>query len=80
MWVHDAAAVSQNILLAVESLGLGAVWTAAYPNKDRVAVISNVLNLPHKILPLNIIPIGYPNGEWKPKDKFKEEKIHYNRW
>lgn len=80
MWVHDASAVSQNILLAVESLGLGAVWTAAYPNKDRVAAISNVLNLPSNVLPLNIIPIGYPNGEFQPKDKFKEEKIHYNGW
>lgn len=33
-WYLDCSAVSENILLAAESLGLGAVWTAAYPYED----------------------------------------------
>jgi len=80
MWQHDTSAATQNILLAVESLGLGAVWTLAYPNIERSNAIMRILNLPSNIVPLCIIPIGYPNGEFSPKDKFNEEKIHFNGW
>ena len=80
MWEQDCSAATQNILLAVESLGLGAVWTLGYPNAERTAGIVRILNLPPNIVPLNIIPIGHPNGTFDPKDKFKEEKIHFNAW
>lgn len=79
-WYLDCSAVTQNILLAVEALELGAVWTAVYPYDDRTAAILDVINLPDNILPLNIIPIGYPEGEQKVKDKFDESKIHLNKW
>ena len=38
-WYLDCSAAAQNILLAAESLGLGAVWTAAYPYEDRIRVV-----------------------------------------
>ena len=38
-WYLDCSAAAQNILLAAESLGLGAVWTAAYPYEDRMQVV-----------------------------------------
>jgi flavin reductase (DIM6/NTAB) family NADH-FMN oxidoreductase RutF len=37
-WVQDCSAATQNILLAAESIGLGAVWTAAFPYDDRTKV------------------------------------------
>jgi nitroreductase len=76
-WIQDCAAASQNILLAVESMGLGAVWTAAYPAKDRMETVTKVLNLPKHIVPLNVIPVGYPVGVEKPKDKWKPENLHW---
>lgn len=79
-WYLDCALASQNILLTAEALGLGAVWTAAYPYDDRMAAVIESLNLPENILPLNVIPVGYPDGEFKPKDKFDESKVHYNGW
>ncbi len=33
-WVQDCAAAMQNMLLAIHSLGLGAVWTGIYPMED----------------------------------------------
>lgn len=78
--VIDCSLASENILLAVEAMGLGAVFTAAYPDKDRMALIRNALNIPDNIIPLNVIPIGYPTGEDKPKDKFKKENIHWEKW
>ncbi|MDD3685908.1 MAG: nitroreductase family protein, partial [Bacteroidales bacterium] len=79
-WVQDCSAASQNILLAAEATGLGAVWTAAYPYLERISPVINTLELPEKIIPLNVIPIGYPNGEDKPKNKWKPENMHWENW
>jgi nitroreductase len=79
-WIQDCSAVTQNILLAAESMGLGAVWTGVYPITDRVKTVSDILNLPSYITPLCVIPIGYPTGEDLPKDKWKEERYHINKW
>lgn len=38
-WYLDCSAVTQNILLAAEAIGLGAVWTATYPYADRMEVV-----------------------------------------
>jgi nitroreductase len=79
-WYLDCSAVTENILLAIEALELGAVWTAAYPYEDRMNVVIENINLPEHILPLCVIPMGYPKGEQTVKDKYDETKIHYNKW
>lgn len=79
-WYLDCSAAAQNILLAAESMGLGAVWTAAYPYPDRIKVVREVLNLPNHLVPLTVIPVGYPQGSEKPKVKFNKQQIHYNSW
>jgi nitroreductase len=76
----DCSLAGENILLTVESLGLGAVWTAAYPYNERMNVVRNILGIPQNLIPLNVIPIGHPTGEDKPKDKYKEENIHWEKW
>ena len=79
-WQLDCSAAAQNVLLAAESLGLGAVWTAAYPYPERMNVVREALHLPDHIVPLTVIPVGYPTGIEKPKDKFNKKQIHYNGW
>ena len=74
-WVQDCAAATENILLAAESIGLGAVWTASYPYDDRTKVVIKALRMPTNHVPLNVIPIGYPTGEDAPKDKWNPEDI-----
>src|SRR6056297_1509370 len=76
-WVQDCSAASENILLAAESIGLGAVWTASYPYDDRTKAVIKTLNLPQNHVPLNVIPVGYPTGVDKPKDKWKPENIFW---
>ncbi|MBW6491501.1 MAG: nitroreductase family protein [Lentimicrobium sp.] len=78
-WVQDCSAATQNILLAAESIGLGAVWTAAFPYDDRTKVVIETLSLPEKHVPLNVIPIGYPTGEDQPTDKWKPENVFWNQ-
>lgn len=79
-WIQDCAAASQNILLAAESLGLGAVWTAIYPNMEMVAAVRSILYIPNYVIPLNLIPVGYPTKTEQAKDKFSKSNIHHNKW
>ena len=79
-WIQDCSAATENILLAANALGLGAVWTGCYPMDDRVAEVSKVLKLPETIVPLCVIVIGHPAEQPKPKDKWKPENVSYNEY
>jgi len=78
-WVMDCSAATQNLLLAAESLGLGAVWTGVHPYADRISTVRNALSLPAHIIPLNVIPVGYPAAHAQPKEKWDMEKVKYVR-
>lgn len=78
--VIDSTLASQNILLAAEALGLGAIWTAAYPYDDRIAIVRKYTAIPKNIIPLNVIPVGIPVGVDKPKEKFDRSKMHQGKW
>ena len=79
-WRDDLGACTENFLLAAESLGLGAVWTAGYPYSDRYASMKRELGIPDPILPYCAVAVGYPAGDEQPKDKWKPERIHYEKW
>ena len=78
--ILDCTCANENILLAAEALGLGAVWTAVYPNKDLMDFVRNELNIPQHIIPLNVIPVGHPTGEEKSQDKYDVKNIHWEKW
>lgn len=79
-WTFDCSAATENLLLAAESMGLGAVWTGVYPYEERVVAVKAALGLPEHIVPLNVIPLGWPKGDPQPKDKYEAANIHYNGW
>jgi nitroreductase len=76
----DCSAATQNALLAVHNLGLGAVWVSAYPVEEVLNGLKNLFNYPENIVPVSIISIGYPDEEVSTEERFKPEKIHYNSW
>ena len=79
-WMLDCSAASENILLAAESMGLGAVWTAVFPESDRIASVRKILGIPEGVVPLNLICMGVPKGKDEPKDKFDAKLIHADKW
>jgi nitroreductase len=79
-WIQDCSAATENILLAANALGLGAVWTGVYPMDDRVANVSQAVKLPATIVPLCVIAIGHPAESPTPKDKWKPENVSYNEF
>jgi nitroreductase len=76
----DCSCASENILLAAEAMGLGAVWTAVYPNPALMNFVRKELGIPEHIIPLNLIPVGYPTGEDKPQKKYDARNIHWEAW
>ncbi len=78
--ILDCTCASENILLATEALGLGAVWTAVYPNKELMDFVRKELNIPQHVIPLNVIPVGHPTGEDRAQDKYDVKNIHWGEW
>ena len=76
-WIQDCSAATENILLRVTDLNLGAVWCGAHPQKRVEENIRKILNISEKEVPLNIIFIGYPTEECEPRDQYDNKKIHY---
>jgi nitroreductase len=79
-WVQDCSAATENILLSAEAMGLGAAWTGMYPSMQRVDYVQRVLGIPRDVIPLNVIAVGHPTGEDRPKDKFDPKNIHWDKW
>ena len=78
-WTFDCSAATENLLLQAEAMGLGAVWTGVYPYDERLEAVKQVLHLPDHLIPLNVIPIGYPKGDPQPKDKYDPAKVEYRK-
>jgi nitroreductase len=79
-WAINCSLASQNILLAAHARGLGAVWLGCYPVPDRVARVVDILSLPDRVIPLNMIAIGYPAEEKDTVDRYDASRVHYNKW
>ena len=79
-WVQDCSAATENILLAANAIGLGAVWTGLYPDENRAGVVAKVLKLPETYIPLCTIVIGHPAEQPTPKDKWKPGNVSYNEF
>ena len=79
-WVQDCSAAIQNMLLAAEGLGLGAVWTGVHPVPDREAHFAKEFNLPEHVKPLAFIVIGHPAQKPAPEIRYLAERVHQEIW
>ncbi len=79
-WVQDCSAAIQNLLLAARGLGLGTVWTGVYPLEDRMIKTRELFGIPENVYPLAIIPVGWPDAEFKAKDRYEAGRVHRDSW
>lgn len=80
LWEQDCSAATENILLAAHALGLGGVWTCLYPHEDRIDPVKEILNIGDNLIPFNLIPIGHPESDHAPIDKWHPDRVHFNRF
>ena len=74
----DGALAAQNVLLACHAKGLGACFCGAAPMPTIVNKLKEKFNMPETMLPIAIIPIGYPEETPKePADRYNPEKVHW---
>lgn len=79
-WVQDCSAATENILIAAVGLGLGAVWCGVHPIFIFEGRIRAVLGIPRNVTPLGVIQIGYPAEEKQPGTKYKDSRVHWQKY
>jgi len=79
-WVQDCSAATENLLLAVAALDLGAVWLGVYPDEERIAFTRRILGIPETIFPLNLVSIGHQAEEKAQRTQYDETRVHRGKW
>ena len=73
-YIEDCSAATQNMLLAIEALGLGGCWVAG-DKKDYAEDIRKVFNAPLGYKLVSMITVGYPKNEVRPHAKRPLEDV-----
>lgn len=71
MGIVDASIVTTQMMLQIHELGLGSTWVASF-NAD---LIKEIFELPEYLVPVALLPIGYPS-----EDSVPNPKMHNNRY
>lgn len=79
-WVLDCAAATENMLIAANALGLGGCWVGIYPVEERIRELRELLKMPDHVVPFSMVSVGYSAEKKQPPDRFRQERIHYERW
>lgn len=79
-WVQDCSAAIENALLAINALGLGAVWIGGHPVAERVENIRRICAVPEGVVPISMIAIGHPAETKPPSERFEPAFVHRERW
>jgi len=79
-WPIDCAAAVENMLLAAHGMGLGACWCGVYPRPHRMDGLRELFGLPAHVIAHSLVVLGYPAEESARKDRYREERVHQNRW
>ncbi|MEM5782579.1 MAG: nitroreductase family protein [Candidatus Aenigmatarchaeota archaeon] len=61
----DVSASIENLMLLATSYGLGTCWVGAFDENK----VKEILNLNNNLIPIAIIPVGYPNEDPKPPQR-----------
>lgn len=70
----DLGIAIQNMALMATSLGLGSCWVRLFNQKE----LHRVLNLPDNLVPIVLLPVGYPAQDPPPRPRLKREEIVIN--
>ena len=74
---QDMAASTENLLLALANLGLGATWCGM--SDDLQAVVRRVVTLPDDAYIFALIPVGVPDKHKEPRTQYDETRVHWEQ-
>ncbi len=73
----DLSICMENMWLAADALGLGAVWLGIAPNEDRMKDVEQLIGMPEGIRAFGLFALGHPAESKEQEDRFKPERIHW---
>lgn len=75
--IQDAAAATENLLLAAHERGLGAVWMGSFEED----VVRRILGIPQHARPVTLVALGWPAENPPPPQRLPlDEVLHWDRW
>lgn len=79
-YIEDCSAATQNILLAIEALGLGGCWIAG-DKKDYAEEVRKIFNVPEGYRLVSMVSIGYPKkAQATTTKKPLKEVLRWEKW
>ncbi len=76
---NDCSAAMQNMLIAIEALGLGGVWISA-KDEDWRNLVTEVYQVPKEYKLYGMIAFGHPNEVKETHGSADPNKVHFNKW
>jgi len=81
--IENGVLATANIMLGAYSRGLGSVYMSAYKDDEPCVSeeIRHIVGIAHNIIPINIIPMGYPDESCEEKElPALKEIVHYDKF
>jgi nitroreductase len=72
---QDMAAATENLLIQIANLGLGATWCGM--DNARQEAIRAMVGLPEDQFIFALIPVGVPAEEKPPRTQYEEQRVHW---
>ena len=77
--LQDVSACIENMLLAINGLGLGGCWIGIHPREQRIEGMRTYFNLPESIIPIAGIALGHPLKKLEKRTRFSNDYVLVNR-
>lgn len=78
--LQDCTAAIENLLLAVNTLGLGACWLGVHPRQERIEHIRSLLSIPERVVPVAAVAVGWPAETKEARTRYREDAVHRETW
>lgn len=75
--LQDATIAAATFQIAAHALGLGTCWVGAFDDAE----VSGILHLPEKVIPVAIMPLGYPGEQPPARGRIDANRLtHPDTW
>jgi nitroreductase len=75
---QDMAAATENLLIAIANLSLGATWCGM--DDEKQPAIRALIGLPEEQFVFALIPVGVPVETPEPRTQFEASRVHWGKY
>lgn len=73
--LQDVSACIENMLLAINTLGLGGCWIGVHPREERIQALREYFLLQDNIVPIAAIALGWPEVILRKRTRYTADYI-----